>query len=98
MRKALLLITTLTMLLTTTTAASGSQVQDSNQSDAFITEDGVLVRGDTRIDCRSFARLVEQYEETQTTDPYTQSELQQANDALQECEATAFRPPTRILH
>jgi hypothetical protein len=90
MKKALLIITTLTMLLTTTTVASGSQVDGSNQSGAFITEDGILVRGDTRIDCGSFARLVEQYEETQTTDPYAQSELQQAKGALQECEAYGF--------
>jgi hypothetical protein len=97
MKKLLLLIITLATLLATSTPAFGLQVRDPNPSDAFITEDGILVRGDTQIDCRSFARLVKQYKETGTTDPYPPSELQQATNALQECKANGFSASDEVL-
>ena len=55
--------------------------------------DGTLtIDGDVVVDCPSFSRFTEQYGDAPPSDPYLQSELEEAQSALEDCQRAGFSP------
>ena len=85
--------TMLALVVAVATTAFGSQSENSNapSSNTYITRSGVLVEGDTQVDCRGFDQAVEQYKNAQPANSEVGPELKQAKEALRYCKDHGYK-------